>query len=225
MPAPNKPIHLSNLKLAIFDLDGTLIDPKVDIFLEHTLETLPQFGYPQITLDQLSQYYRNFNIWGFVPESERDHFESRFWETLNKRHLEEPEPVQGAHELLDKLLTRGMKIAIATARDTLPDDLKRELVACGLMKYIDVVTTRGNTTDKHWHDKTAQILEACQHAGLTPQVAFMAGDTPSDIASARKVEIGAAIGVLSGGIEEALLLQSGAHLVLPTIFDLIEHLK
>ena len=220
-----RPADISTLKLAIFDLDGTLIDPKVDIFLQHTLETLPQFGYPDITLEQLSDYYRNFNIWGFVPETQREHFETRFWEALNKRHLQEPEPVQGAHELLDALLTRGIRIAIATARDTLPDDLRRELSACGLMNYIDVVTTRGISSEKHWHDKTAQILEACQHAKISPDSAFMAGDTPSDIISARNVNIGAAIGVLSGGIDETLLIQSGAHLVLPTIFDLIEHLK
>lgn len=224
MSSRSEQVIISSLKLAIFDLDGTLIDPKVDIFLEHTLEILPQFGYPNITLEDLSDYYRNFNIWGFVPEADRDQFESKFWDALNKRHLRDPEPIQGVHELLDTLLSRGIKIAIATARDTLPVDLKRELLASGLMKYIDVVTTRGNNSVKHWHDKTAQILEACQHAGLDPHVSFMAGDTPSDITSARAVGVGAAIGVLSGGIDESLLIRSGAHLVLPTIFDLIEHL-
>lgn len=215
---------LSKLKLAIFDLDGTLIDPKVDIFLEHTLEILGDFGYPDITRQQLDEYYRSFNIWGFVPVEQRDEFEKHFWLALNKRHLEDPEPIQGVHDMLDALLSHGMKIAIATARDTLPDDLKRELAASGLMKYIDVVTTRGNLSSKHWHDKTAQILEACTHARITPADAFMAGDTPSDMRSSRSVGIGAAIGVLSGGIEHQLLIESGADLVLPTVFELKDHL-
>ena len=191
-------------RLAVFDLDGTLIHYEFDHFFEETLKILPELGYPETTLSDLARYFEEYNYFGFVPKKRRHDFEEKFWSLMSREHYPSPREIEGAVELLGQLVEREMTVAIATARSTLPEQLERELRGTGLLKYISLIATKAGHESK-WFDKTHQLRDLCTRLSLSPGDGFMVGDTPPDIWSAKAVGMGSTIAVLSGGIAEHIL--------------------
>lgn len=210
-------------RLAIFDLDGTLIHFEHDYVFTKAKEILPQLGYPDITAQDLERRFADNRMFDFVPDNERTVFAIKFWNHF--KHSENPPTriLDGAAETLAKLADKHMTIAIATARSELPDEFKQELKALGILKFVSHISVR-NRADTNWTDKREQLAEVCKQSQHEPQYAFMAGDMPEDIRAAHAAKLGHSIALLSSGVRAATLEVEKPHVILQSIKELPEYL-
>lgn len=205
---------MNHLKLGIFDLDGTLITLEHDFLLARSVEVLESFGISGITVKDLECYFADHNFFGFLPEEERNDFSRKFWERFNEVSLPPPSLFDATLTTLDYFLTRGWKIAIATARSHPIEEVSFVLKDTGILKYVSTIST---WAEEDWLDKIRQIQKVCRIVGVSPAESCMVGDSPTDIISAHGAGSRLAVGVLSGGIREEVLKQHNPHLILPDI--------
>ena len=219
---PTNPRH-PNFDLAIFDLDGTLIHMNHDFFFEQALSVIKKLGYPHLTRADLEGCAFNNDFYAFVPQDSREEFRHAFHELFDESAIPPAQPFDGALDALDHLASQGLHITIATARKAQAHELRVALAHTGFLKYVSIITTRGPQI-RSWVDKAEQILSICHELQIEPQRAFMVGDAPIDITSAKKVGMGLAIALLSGGMQAEILHRFKPDLLLPDVTHLREHL-
>lgn len=206
-------------ELVIFDLDGTLIDYQHEFLFQEALRVLPQLGYPNITRTDLEDWFCSNNFFGYVPLAEQRSFEALFWEKLDKTKEPMPCELTGVRDVLEYLNDRNILCAIATARACTPEELSLELHATGFMKFISMVATK-SCDDRHWSEKAPQIQTICDTLGVHPLNAWMVGDNPCDVISARNAGLGAALAVKSGKIYQDILEQTKPDAILENVGNL-----
>ncbi len=190
-------------RYALFDLDGTLTDPKEGIThsaayaLRHfgieadpesltafigppLLETFPMFGIPE---DKLHEAVSKF----------REYFEPRGWM--------ENVPYPGIEGTLEKLQKAGISLILATS--------KPEKFAIRIMERFDLAKyfthLCGAPMDESKAHKAGVVARAIKEAGITdPSRVLMVGDRRHDVEGARQNGL-ATVGVLWGyGTREEL---------------------
>jgi len=206
---------LRGLRAALFDLDGTLVETRIDFPLmkREVLALAARFGLPSAPLEPL-------DILGVVEESRRllrQRGRPEEAEALRReafRRLEEievvqcaaPEPVAGAAELSAALHRRGVAIAIVTRNCR---RVSLDLVAAAGLAH-DVLVTRDDVplTKPHpLHLQTALSrlgldIPAARGPGTVPGSppsvsAVMVGDHWMDVQAGRNAGIGT-VGILRG---------------------------
>lgn len=208
-------------RLAIFDLDGTLIHYEHEFLFDEAERILPIVGLGHISKEEFIHQFEHDRLFSFLTDDEeRRAMEEHFWKHLWIHERPDPRTIEGVVETLDALASQGIKLAIATARAQLEEHLRDELKHTGLFKWVDIITSR-DTHEDPWRDKRKQILLACTHAKAEPKESYMVGDNPSDIWSARKVEIGCPIAVRTGRIRDEILLKENPHVILDHAGDVI----
>lgn len=201
-----------DLKLAIFDLDGTLIHMEHEYFIEKSMRVLPELGFPDLTREEYAKHLYSHDTFGFVPPELKEATIEKFWKIWDSSDAPPPRPISGAHEALEKIANSGAKIALATARNSPSHKLEKLLENTGFMDHFCVVSTWA--LEPTWRDKVAQLKKVCVELDVEPRNAFMAGDMISDITSAKSAGIGLSIGLLSGGLKARYFEDAGANLVL-----------
>lgn len=188
----------------LFDLDGTLTDPKVGITksaanalsyfgIEADPETLTFFIGPPLG-ETFGERY------GFTDEQItvavakfREYFEPRGW-------LENV-PYPGIEKTLERLQSAGLKLILATSK---PEKFaKRIMERFDLAQYFLLLC--GAPMDERKAGKAAIVARALREAGVTDLTrAVMVGDKRHDVAGARQNGLDA-VGVLWGyGTREEL---------------------
>jgi len=124
---------------------------------------------------------------------------------------------------LENLQSKGLKLAVVTSRDEKLPDLTARLDRLGIAEFFSTVIGR-TQEGVDWSDKSPQISIACDSLGILASEAILVGDVPPDIESAKRSGMGLAVGVLSGGIDEARLLEAAPDLILPSASSLPEKL-
>lgn len=192
------------VKAVIFDLDGTLLLHKLELYearreflkrLEEELQinTDPFLDLPAAhILNELSEEDRiiAFRILGEVFEP----FEMSAAEIAELR--------EGVREALEFLKSHGIKLAIATnnSRESVRLCLKKVMIdSC-----FDVIVTRDDVADLKPNGK--MILEAVRRLGLKVDEVVHVGDTAHDILAAR--EAGVTSIAVTGGAHDRRLLES-----------------
>lgn len=108
-------------RLAIFDLDGTLLDTVADL-ANATNHALAACGYPTHPTEA---YYRfvgngiNMLFYRALPEEERTEenvgrIRSLFVPYYNRHNADDSRPYEGIPELLDGLYRKGIQLAVAS---------------------------------------------------------------------------------------------------------------
>ena len=194
----------------LFDLDGTLTDPKLGITrsIQHALR---KRGLPVPDADALEpcigppllETFRE--RFGLAPDDARRAVDD-YREYFEPRGLYENAVYPGIPELLARLRTRGVRIALATSKPTVYAE--RILDHFALAPHFEHVV--GSFLDGRRVAKTELVADALALLdGVPRERAVLVGDRRHDVAGARANGI-AAIGVGYGYGTRAELVGAGA---------------
>lgn len=216
-------------KILLFDLDGTLTDPKEGITkcvqyalkhfgIEEELSNLLCFIGPPL-IDSFMQFY------GFDEEKAKlavDKYRERFRDI----GIFENGVYDGIIDLLEACKEWGYSIGLATSK---PEEFAiRILDKYMLSEYFDEVT--GSTMNGSINTKTAVIKEAFRRMNISDEIkaeVIMIGDREHDIIGAKNCGIDS-IGVKFGYAEDGELEAAGADYIAETVEqlkDLLERLR
>jgi len=170
----------SDLRLALFDLDGTLID-SIELILRSYVHTLRAHDKPEMTRAQLisglgtSLYAQLAKIARDADEVEAMVTTYRAWNHANHDAMVTAYP--GAIESLQHLVQSGVRLGIVTSKARAI--ALRGLDVCGFDLHFDVVIGHEDV-ERHKPDPTP-VLAALEHSGVAPEHAVYVGDSPHDI--------------------------------------------
>ncbi|MCD2491123.1 HAD family hydrolase [Lacrimispora sp. NSJ-141] len=211
-------------QIILFDLDGTLTDPKEGITrcVQYGMEAL---GYAEPDLDRLTPFIGPplkdmfMEYCGFEPE-QADEAVKKYRERFSEKGMYENEIYEGIEDMLRTLKESGRRLGVATSKPwVFAEPILRHF---GILDYFEFVT--GSELSGERVQKSEVIEEALRRFGAGPEDkgnVFMVGDRKHDIFGALKagvVSVGVTYGY--GGYEE--LSQAGAGHIVDTVEELTE---
>ena len=215
------------MKLAIFDVDGTLVDSRAIIAASITSAFRAE-GFP------VPERARMLGIVGLslvegmkvlLPEEEHAvherlgaAYKQAFWEHRSRgEHTESL--FDGALDLLTRLRNRDdVLLGIATGKSR--RGVAHLIEAHGFEGWFTTVQTADDHPSK---PHPSMIVTALAETGLAPEAAIMIGDTSFDIAMGRAAGVWAA-GVAWGNHPTDELTKAGAHTISNDFNELERHL-
>ena len=216
----------------IFDLDGTLVDTNrahLDSWLYGLRENGYEFGEDRVVLEigKGSDLLLPALVGATVANRIADDVGESVKEVFNRIAQKVQFPIfTDAEKLLRELRARGIKLALATSAAS--DDLDVIMKSAGvdLRKYFDHVVTK--TEVESSKPEPDVVRAAAKGLGVSPAQCAMVGDTPYDVASAKKAGV-VTLGVLSGGLsgasdERERLAGAGARAVFKDVSDIYSNL-
>lgn len=215
---------MKSYKYILFDLDGTLTDPKEGI-TKSVAYALESYGIHVEDLDSLCKFIGPplkdsfVKYYGFEDAKAEEAVE-KYREYFKPYGVYENKVYEGVDNLLIKLKEGGKVVVLATSKPTV--FARTILEYFDLMKYFDVVC--GSELDGSRVKKGDVITYALEQAKVTDKSqAVMIGDREHDIIGAKQNGLDS-IGVLYGyGCMEEFK-EHGADAVAATVDELIEML-
>lgn len=206
-------------KYLLFDLDGTLTDPKEGITksvqyalskfgIKEECNNLLHFIGPPL-LDAFMEYY-NFT------EEDANKAILYYRERYSTIGLYENSAIEGIHEALDKLKSSGYIMAVATSKPT--EFAKAICEKYKLSKYFELIM--GSEFDGTRSKKSEVICEVLKQLKITSDEAIMIGDRKHDIIGAKEVGT-SSIGVTFGYAKAGELEEAGADFIVNSPEDLL----
>ena len=181
----------------LFDIDGTLVDSN-NFHLLAWAEALHAAGHDfrlQQIHDQIGQGADNF-VPALIPrasDAEAERLGSEQVRLFKQHYAHRLKPFPGAHDLIARCKAEGYRVALATSASA--EMLDHHLDLLDVLDLVDVCTTADDVAaSKPSPDIFTTALEKL---ATKPDEALVIGDTPFDIAAARKAGI-ATIAVRSG---------------------------
>ena len=202
-------------QVAIFDIDGTLVD-SVDLHASAWQEALVKFGH-HVTFEQArSQIGKGGDqlMPVFLSEAEqKDHGEEmEEWrgKLFKSKYLPLVRPFSAVPELLRRVHEAGLKVAAASSAKKSELEIYLD-IAC--IKYL--VNVAISSEDAEQSKPAPDIFQvALRKLGIEGPEAVVIGDTPYDAEAAREAGI-PSIGMLCGGFTEEALRKGGCVAVYP----------
>jgi HAD superfamily hydrolase (TIGR01509 family) len=197
-------------KLAIVDVDGTLVDS----VYQHALTWHRAFAEADLAIP-VWRCHRAIGMGGdqLVPELAGDEVERDRGERLREREgelfaqlLDEVQPLPGASDLIEALAERGLVIVLASSAAT--DEVREHISTLGIEELIAGFTS-ADDVDASKPDPDlveAALAKAREHEDGE---AVMIGDSVWDVRAAERAGIGT-IGLLTGGFSADELHEAGA---------------
>lgn len=215
----------------LFDLDGTLTDPKLGITssVQYALRAL---GIEEPSLDKLEPFIGppladSFREFYGLDEGQIETAIAKYRERFNDRGIYENEIYPGIAEMLAALKASGKKLSIASSKPT--QFVERILDYFDIRTYFDVIV--GSNMDGTRSKKEEVVEEALRQmlpSELTSAekkaAVAMVGDRRFDIEGAREHGI-TSVGVSFGYAPEGELEQAGADYIVDTVNALLEVLN
>jgi len=212
--------------IVLFDLDGTLTDPKEGI-TKSAQHALKHFGIDEPDLKKLEvvigpNLYNSFEgIFGFSPEDATTAVQV-FRQRYKEIGWRENEIYPGMAEMLKKLKGKGMRLGVATLK---PEIFARQILELfDIAQYFDVIKgtvleanrdTKGDVIRWALSELNRDILN---DADKSEKVA-MVGDRRDDIIGAADCGI-YSIGVMYGYSQGSELADHGAKKIVDTVAEL-----
>lgn len=213
----------------LFDLDGTLTDPKIGITtcVQYALQ---YFGKEAESLDELECFIgppllESFMSYAGLNREEAQKAVEKYRERFSVTGLYENEVYKGIPELLQALKGNGYTLAIASSKPEVY--VRRILQHFQLESYFDVVT--GSELDGRRTAKGEVIAEALKRLGFaknekydmikSKQKIVMIGDRKHDCIGAKENHI-SVIGAAYGYGSRAELKEAGADHIVNSVEEL-----
>lgn len=206
-------------QLILFDLDGTLTDPKEGITrsFQYALEKL---GYREDDLEELTKVigpplWDSFQDFYGMTWEQANQGVQFYRERYRKQGLFENKLIAGIPELLIDLKLAGKKLAVATSKPTVYSITILEHF--GIDQPFDEII--GSNLDGTRINKDEIIRHVLSLFDVTPDQAVMIGDRKHDILGAKANQM-ESIGVLFGYGSTEEFQQSGADQIVATVDEL-----
>lgn len=208
----------TNLKLGIFDLDGTLIHLEHEYFADQIEANLKLLGMQCPSHAEIRFMVDAHDLTPLFSDKDEERV---FWANYEEGDPPQLRLFEPALSTITNILDRNMDVAIATARQESVDDMKRKLAHTGLLNHVDFISTFYGTS---WRDKIEQITLACHHHGVSPEHSMMVGDGPGDMMSAAAVGCGLRIAIKNGHTPLDFIIKYTPHAVVSCIGEVPHHL-
>ncbi|WP_457741548.1 HAD-IA family hydrolase [Thermococcus sp.] len=184
-----------DIKLVVFDLDGTLIGAKRPFteIKEELKRKLEAMGIPKDTSGELTPMYE-----GLIKLSKRTKwpFEELYsiLVELEVKRMEESYPFPGAREVLEFLRKRGIKLALMTrsSRKATVKALKMH----SLEDYFDIILTRDDVPPEELKPSSKHLRRILEEINAAPEKTIFVGDHGYDVLPAK--ELGALSVLVTG---------------------------
>ncbi|MDE6620349.1 MAG: HAD hydrolase-like protein [Lachnospiraceae bacterium] len=215
----------------LFDLDGTLTDPKLGI-TSSVQYALRAVGIEEPSLDKLEPFIGppladSFREFYGLDEEQIQTAIARYRERFASQGIYENEIYPGIAAMLAKLKADGKKLSIASSKPT--EFVERILDYFEIRTYFDIVI--GSNMDGTRSKKEEVVEEALRQmlpSGMTSDEkkakVAMVGDRRFDIEGAKEHGI-TAVGVSFGYAPEGELERAGADFIVGTVSALLEVLN
>jgi HAD superfamily hydrolase (TIGR01509 family) len=213
------------MPLAIFDVDGTLVDSTY----HHAIAWHRAFRQHELVVP-MWRIHRAIGKGGdrLVPDLAGDEAERRAGDALRDEQkdryaelIDEVQPLDGAHELLAACKQRGWQVALASSGRA--DEVERYLGLLDAEGLPDAVVSSADVQTT----KPAPDVLALAHERAAPRVppdsVLVVGDATWDCEAARRAGM-TPVAVLCGGFGRAELEEAGAAAVFATLGELTQAL-
>jgi phosphoglycolate phosphatase-like HAD superfamily hydrolase len=196
-------------KAAIFDVDGTLLD-SVDFHALAWHEAMARFGHDVSFEQARGQIGKGGDklIPVFLSAHEqRDHgkeLESWRSERFKSAYLPLVRPFSAVPELLRRVRDAGVRVAVASSAKN--DELRKYLDIAHIADLVEVTASSEDAEESKPAPDIFQVV--LKKLGIDGDDVIAIGDTPYDASAAGKAKI-PTIGVLCGGVTEAVLREAG----------------
>ena len=174
------------LKLAVFDLDGTLVNSIEDL-ADATNRALSENGYPVHPLENYNYYVGNGTkklIERALPEgtdiAEQERIHEIFSAYYRSGCLNKTKPYDGIVPMLEELKKAGIKCAVASNK---PDAFSHSIVSA-LFRAEDFDFVRGKTDGTAAKPAPDIIFEILKTLDVSADEAVMIGDSDVDVLTA-----------------------------------------
>jgi HAD superfamily hydrolase (TIGR01509 family) len=210
--------------VAILDIDGTLVDTNY----QHAIAWYRAFCRHDLILP-IWQIHRHIGMGGdqLVPALAGDDFESEHGDDVREDEkalyselIGEVRPTQGARELIEELKASGCTVLLASSAKQ--DEVEHYLDLLGARELADGWTSSADVESTK--PEPDLVHSALQKAGAKASGAVMVGDSPYDVAAAKRAGV-ATVAVLTGGFSEAELRDAGAREVYESVAELRQRLE
>ena len=213
------------MKLAIFDLDGTLVDSLGDL-ADACNNGLKKMGYPVHELEKY-RYFVGDGVLKLVerilPEDKRSEenisaLKAEFDSYYNVHYADKTHPYDGIVSLLDALSAKGVKLAVASNK---PDEFTKSVVNVFFVGKFDMVLGKCPDTEKKpAPDILLKIMDALD---VSADETVMIGDTNVDIRTAKNAGV-SSIGCLWGFRTMEELEQAGADNIVSSPNEILKYI-
>ena len=211
-------------QLAIFDLDGTLLDTLEDL-TDSTNYIMRQFGYPERTLAEVRSFVGNGirkllerRAPNGTSAEEIDRMFEQFKEYYGAHCADKTKPYDGVMELLDELRKQGVKLAVVSnkADYAVKALCNQYFPGC----FDEAVGERVGIARKPAPDTVNEVLKNLQ---IDKAQAVYIGDSEVDVQTAKNAELDC-LAVDWGFRDTEVLEEAGAELIVSNPKDLIKYL-
>ena len=200
-------------KLAIFDMDGTILDTLED--LKNSMNyTLEQFNCPKRTLDEIRLFVgngiRNLIIRAAPPATDENTIDKMF-AVFNEHYAvhcnDNTRPYDGIADLLKQLRINGVKTAVVSNKADYAVQTLVEKFFSGLFDY--AVGEKAGVRKKPCPDSVNEVLKTLN---IDRKDAVYIGDSEVDIATAENAKMDC-ISVDWGFRDRDVLIKNGATVI------------
>ncbi len=211
-------------QLAIFDLDGTLLNTLEDL-ADSANYVMKAFGYPERTVEEIRNFVGNGIrklLERSAPEGTPAEEIDRMFETFityYKEHCaDKTKPYDGIMELLEKLQRQGLKLAVVSnkADYAVKALCEQYFPSC----FNEAVGERAGIARKPAPDTVNEVLKNLQ---IDKSQAVYIGDSEVDVKTAQNAEMDC-IAVDWGFRDTEVLKMAGAETIVSTPEELLRYL-